>query len=472
MVRTGRPAASDESQWMRIRAVHGDKYQYPNGLAKDDRSRILVRCPDHGEFWQYLYSHLAGKGCSKCRGHGLTLDEWICRAKQVHGDTYDYTPTVFSGARKKLTIRCPIHGEFEQLADSHLHGVGCPKCWWERKKTIENDKREEAQDNFISKASELHGSKYDYSLVSYKNYSEPVLIVCPDHGEFWQSPAVQLRGGGCPSCAGIERGSRRRNTLEKFIAKANDVHGDERYDYSSVILKGTHTPVTIICPTHGAFQQTPANHLYGQGCLKCSVIEKSLAAKEQRAKTIIQDFVAMHGDKGYNYDQFVYKGFAAKSTVICPVHGAFEINAANHLCGSGCPSCARENRPQYIDARVKNDPAYAARDGILYLLSVTHPDYPNTFYKIGITSQVDASSRYAYSSYSRFRIGVLHESRMSMIDAWNREREIKNLLKEQRWILNPFTDDYWHWSETFHGQYALARVMSSLIQESQEVSRP
>lgn len=462
MARTGRPGASDDALWERIRAAHGNKYQYPNGFAKDEKKRILVRCPVHGDFYQYLYSHLEGKGCSKCAGRGLSTDEWISRAKRVHGDAYDYSHTIFSGARNKLTIHCRVHGDFEQVAYSHLNGNGCPQCWWERKKDIEESKRVSAQNEFIRKATEIHGEKYDYSLVSYSNHKEPVLIVCPDHGEFWQAPSVQLRGGGCPACARIRTGSRRRNSIEKFIAKAREVHGDERYDYSSLLLKDTHTPVTIICPIHGAFQQTPANHLYGQGCLKCGVIERGLSAKKQRAETIIQDFLAVHGDKGYKYDQFVYKGFAAKSTVICPVHGPFKVNPANHLMGCGCPQCARENRPQYIDARIKNDPEFAMRDGVLYLLAVDHPNHPDTFYKIGITSQKNSIERYAYSQYSRFHIYVFHEFRMSMADAWQNEHEIKALIKSNRWGIVPFTEDYWHWTESFRGDAALQSVLSHL----------
>ena len=90
-----------------------------------------------------------------------------------------------------ITIICPIHGEFQQTPKGHLSGYGCPKCSGKYSPTTEE---------FIKRAREVHGDKYDYSKADYKNRNTKITIICPEHGEFEQRPADHLRGQGCPNC--------------------------------------------------------------------------------------------------------------------------------------------------------------------------------------------------------------------------------------------------------------------------------
>lgn len=117
---------------------------------------------------------------------------------------------------------------------------------------------------FIKKARQIHGDRYDYSKVEYVNANIKVCIICPEHGEFWQTPRQHLKGQGCLSCSNIKC----CNT-EEFIAKAKRVHVD-KYDYSKVNYINNRTKVCIICPEHGEFWQRPDNHLQGQGCPVCN----------------------------------------------------------------------------------------------------------------------------------------------------------------------------------------------------------
>ena len=114
-------------------------------------------------------------------------------------------------------------------------------------------------DDFIKKAREVHGDKYDYSKVEYVNNHINVCIICPKHGEFWQVPNSHLNGNGCPACVGLKR-----LTKVYFINRANRVH-NYKYDYSNCNFISTHFKVDIICPIHGTFSQLPKNHLKGQG---------------------------------------------------------------------------------------------------------------------------------------------------------------------------------------------------------------
>ena len=185
----------------------------------------------------------------------LTQEEFIKRAREVHGDKYDYSKVEYVNANSKVCIICSEHGEFWQKPASHLLGCGCIECAGKKKYT---------KKIFIEKAKKVHGDKYDYSKVEYANNKTKVCIICPEHGEFWQKPEshiVQKRG--CPYCGGTAK-----LTLNDFIRKSDEIH-KHKYDYSKVEYVNYETKVCIICPEHGEFWQTPHGHLNGQGCPYC-----------------------------------------------------------------------------------------------------------------------------------------------------------------------------------------------------------
>lgn len=132
-------------------------------------------------------------------------------------------------------------------------------------------------EGFIEKAKKLHDNKYDYSKAEYVNTNTKVCIICPEHGEFWQTPSNHLQGKGCPKCKG------KNKTTEEFIEKANIIHNN-KYDYSKVEYKSNRTKVCIICPEHGEFWQTPHEHLHGCGCPKCKNIKWNKETCYQEAK--------------------------------------------------------------------------------------------------------------------------------------------------------------------------------------------
>lgn len=192
----------------------------------------------------------------------LTTKEWIQKAHTIHGDKYDYSKVDYKRSRDKVCIICPTHGEFWQIANSHMQGEGCPKCGREKAKKSQSSNT----NKFIEKAREIHGNKYDYSKVKYLNNRTKVCIICPKHGEFQQAPAHHLRGQGCPKCFGTCR-----RTTEEFIQEARKIHGN-KYIYSKTIYgKNCTDPVEIICPIHGSFWQTPVHHINNRcGCPKCN----------------------------------------------------------------------------------------------------------------------------------------------------------------------------------------------------------
>ena len=185
----------------------------------------------------------------------LTTQEFIDRARAVHGDKYGYAFSVYQHSHTKVMIHCPEHGMFEMTPANHNYGQGCPKCDIESKK--------HTSELFIEKAIEIHGDSYDYSLVEYVHSKTKVKIVCHKHGWFLQKPNSHLKGKGCPDCGG-----NKKHTTESFIEKAKAVHGD-KYNYSLVEYKNNSEKVTIVCTEHGNFTQAPVNHLSGQNCPGC-----------------------------------------------------------------------------------------------------------------------------------------------------------------------------------------------------------
>lgn len=197
----------------------------------------------------------------------LTTEEFIKKAREVHGDRYDYSKVDYVDSQTKVCIICPEHGEFWQKPSNHLHGIRCPQCGVE----IRRKKRTHSFEDFLKKAKSIHGDKYDYSKVDYINKNTKVCIVCPAHGDFWQSPKKHLSGQGCEKCSRESRAIFLSHGKEKFIERANAVHNGF-YNYDEVEYVNGHTYVTITCPLHGPFKQFPSSHLRGHGCPICANI--------------------------------------------------------------------------------------------------------------------------------------------------------------------------------------------------------
>ena len=198
-----------------------------------------------------------------------TAEEFIKRAQAVHGDRYDYSQVDYKNSKSPVTIICPDHGPFQQQPSMHLSGQGCPVCGKDKAQQGNKTTAKNAAEDFIAKARAVHGDLYDYSQVEYKTTHTKIKILCRTHGIFEQTPAHHLQGRGCPRCSYEERGTLQKiQAASDFTDKARAIHGD-LYDYSQVVYENAHSHVTIVCPTHGPFQQSPCSHLNGRGCPKC-----------------------------------------------------------------------------------------------------------------------------------------------------------------------------------------------------------
>jgi hypothetical protein len=263
------------------------------------------------------------------------IDIFIEKSKEIHGDKYDYSLSEYISYRKKIKIICPLHGIFEQSFEKHVsRRNGCPGC---------SNKKRHTNESFIKKSKEEHGDKYDYSLVKYVNAKTKVIIICPIHGEFEQSPSCHMSGNGCYKCKGKKISKSLSLNTQEFIIKSNKKHNNF-YDYSLVEYETSHKKIKIICKKHGIFEQTPNSHLNGRGCPFCSNLKSSLSRISNK-KDFINKSIKIHGEK-YNYNQIDYIRSNEKVKIICSKHGLFLQTPNNHLNGMGCKECANEQLSQ------------------------------------------------------------------------------------------------------------------------------
>lgn len=144
---------------------------------------------------------------------GRTTEEFIKEAKLIHGNTYNYSKSIYTRRKDKTIIICKKHGEFQQTPDKHLIGNGCDKCAHDK---LDNSRRKDLK-TFICQANITHNNFYTYKKSKYFNWRTKVEITCPKHGSFFQVPNNHLRGHGCHKCIGNT--SKAELEILKFIRK-------------------------------------------------------------------------------------------------------------------------------------------------------------------------------------------------------------------------------------------------------------
>lgn len=109
--------------------IYGNKFDYSKTDYVNNKTKIIIICPQHGEFLTVPQTHINGSdGCPKCANRNVTTEEFIEKARKIHGDKYDYSKVIYKTNRDKVIIICSIHGEFQQAPDKHLGGHNCPVC--------------------------------------------------------------------------------------------------------------------------------------------------------------------------------------------------------------------------------------------------------------------------------------------------------------------------------------------------------
>lgn len=266
-------------------------------------------------------------------------EEFIKAAREIHRDKYDYSKSVFKTVSTPLIIICPEHGEFKQTPTKHLMGRGCRQCGI----TSRGIRHRVTQENFIRRAKELHGDKYDFSKTIYNRAHDPIIVTCPIHGDFNIWPINLMKGNGCYKCNHGAAADRLRLTKDEIIERCNKVHNNfYNYNIDNLEYKNNETKLSIICPIHGPFEQQVNNHLNGQGCPKCGQIrttEKERFTTEQITEILKQK------ELSYDYSKVNYVNMQTYIDIICQEHGIFKVRPYNFIYGgSRCPKCVRSQR--------------------------------------------------------------------------------------------------------------------------------
>lgn len=243
------------------------RFNYDKVNYIDRKSHIVLICNEHNfQFEQEIGSHFRkNKGCKFCSNIKSDTEKFIQKSKNVWGENiWDYSKVNYIDCIKRIKLRCIKHNfEFEQIPSNHLEkSNNCKYC---KSRTTEE---------FIEESKNIWGDKFDYSKVNYIRTDYPIILICKKHNfEFEQKPYLNLQKQcGCKIC----------NTMstEEFVQKANIIHNN-RYDYNLVKYKKSQEKIKILCIKHNhIFEQTPNNHLRGNGCPICKSSQGELLIKK------------------------------------------------------------------------------------------------------------------------------------------------------------------------------------------------
>ncbi len=349
----------------------------------------------------------------------LLNDEFIEKAIKKHGDKYDYSKVEYTGSHNKVCIICLEHGEFYQSATNHLSGYGCKECAYQYS---HGKYRLTSFETFLSQAKEIHGDKYDYSKVKWKNTSTKITIICPTHGEFLQIPQNHIRlKCGCRKCGRLIAKSKvNKYNTEYFKKHAIKKHGD-KYDYSKTECFNATDKVEINCPIHGKFKQGANQHLMGHGCPDCS-FDKMAKDRAMGKELFINKSKELFGDK-FNYSKVKYINGQTHVILICPENHEFEVTPNNHLSKkSGCPTCNESKLEQELASILDEQNIVYERQKRFKWLGMQSLDFYLPDYNIAIECQ-------GIQHFKPVDFGGQGEKSANELFEKNKERDAKKLKK-------------------------------------------
>lgn len=194
------PGRTTEQFIVEAQSVHGNLYDYSLSVYAGLHTKLFILCGLHGGFHQSPNNHLKGAGCPRCaverRAAAVRKSQFdfLNDARTTHGDKYTYSDYVDD--RTRILINCSIHGDFQQLPNSHLNGRGCPSC---ALNVIASKLRVPFSDLLLRFRCK-HGYIYDYDESSYTDTRGVIRAKCATHGWFEQGVQAHLAGGGCQRC--------------------------------------------------------------------------------------------------------------------------------------------------------------------------------------------------------------------------------------------------------------------------------
>lgn len=391
----------------KAKKLHRNYYDYSKVKYLNSRSEVIIICPEHGNFKQTPKSHIASRksrgvskpaGCPDCgeivrikkivlknKTRKQTTAGFVQNSKTKFGERFLYGKVKYKERNLEVIITCKLHGDFQIKPQEHyktMHG-GCTNCLSEHMSEVKTgipskrkgmalgpSKRKGkswggwSQKRFVKESNKKHKNFYDYTYTIFTVTNAEVKINCPNHGEFSQIASEHLRGRGCEKCGRKETGLKKRVGFAKWKKAANKMHkGYYLYDKNSFTTSKHY--VRIKCPKHGWFKQKAGMHAYaGQGCDLCGNLSIS-ESRTRKYKEFIKKAKNIHGQR-YDYSSVKYdpesgnviyeKNKKGLLTIICKIHGAFEVPPSLHASKKyrqGCGRCVRSKGEDQISMYLK-----------------------------------------------------------------------------------------------------------------------
>ena len=259
----------------RMFCIFGDSYDFNESIYVNNATKVKVICNKHGEFFSSPKHLMEGHGCPKCGVERkaeklkLTTEEVKSRIDKIFNGKYDTSKVEYKNIGKKITLICPIHGEFESYPMHLFKGHSCPKCGNVGRKTTET---------FKDELTKIFGDDYTYDKLEYKNNRTKVTITCKKHGDFDALPCHLVQGHGCPLCSNS-------STMERKVAsilneKGVDFIRQKHFDWlgkQSLDFYLSDYNIAIECQGIQHFE--PVEYFGGEKALKHQIYKDSLKKK-------------------------------------------------------------------------------------------------------------------------------------------------------------------------------------------------
>lgn len=290
----------------------GDRYTYEHTVYSIMMKHIIVTCQIHGDFDVVANDFVNGHGCPKCGGtEKLTTETFIKKAREVHGDKYDYSKVNYVNNRTKVCIICHKkdafgneHGEFWQKPANHLSGDRCPSCYRSLKKTTEQ---------FIEEAKQIHGNKYDYSQTVYNGNKKPITIICPKHGAWTTRPLEHLHGKGCKLC----KQSHLEKKLEKLLNSIKLNFEPQKYfswlNGKSLDFYLSEYNLAIECQ---GIQHFKSVTLFGGDTSFWETVSRDLKKKEECEEHCVKTIYVINDNLSIDFEDAKYQGIYTKENTV------------------------------------------------------------------------------------------------------------------------------------------------------------
>lgn len=256
--------------------VHKGKYTYDKVVWVRSKDKIVITCPEHGDFEQSSNNHISGNGCTSCGRFDprrkTSPEEWVRRAKDIHGDEFQYHLFNPDGVFDKSTLICNHTNEEFQISPDNLVNGGkkCSCC--KGKRITEALKLPYAEANTKLQEKHPHLSILESS---YIKFSSPCTVLCKEHGAFVKTPqTIMPTSKGCEGCNVAAGNIRHRPYTEsEFIAKSFKSH--PHIDFTDCGYKTQKSHVRYTCKVHNFTDKVLANHVGNSVGMICPICNRS-----------------------------------------------------------------------------------------------------------------------------------------------------------------------------------------------------